>query len=67
MKKIIVLNLLLVLSVGAVGFVSVCGHTVGAELRAMLDAWFAGNSNTGTNYFNYSWCSLYYFYNRSYN
>ena len=39
-----ILNLPL-LSVGAVGFVSVCGHTVGAELRAMLDGWFAGNSN----------------------
>ena len=38
-----ILNLPL-LSVGAVGFVSVCGHTVGADLRAMLDAWFAGNS-----------------------
>ena len=32
------------LSVGAVGFVSVCGHTVGLQLKAMLDAWFAGNS-----------------------
>ncbi|MEN9687349.1 MAG: hypothetical protein RL381_361 [Actinomycetota bacterium] len=32
------------LSVGAVGFVSVCGHTVGIQLKAMLDAWFAGNS-----------------------
>ena len=31
------------LSIGAVGFVSVCGHTVGSELRAMLDAWFAGD------------------------
>ena len=38
-----ILNLPL-LSVGAVGFVSVCGHTVGADLRAMLDAWFSGNS-----------------------
>jgi len=38
-----ILNLPL-LSVGAVGFVSVCGHTVGADLRAMLDAWFNGNS-----------------------
>ena len=38
-----ILNLPL-LSVGAVGFVSVCGHTVGAELKAMLDAWFSGNS-----------------------
>jgi 4-hydroxy-tetrahydrodipicolinate synthase len=32
------------LSVGAVGFVSVCGHTVGLQLKVMLDAWFAGNS-----------------------
>jgi 4-hydroxy-tetrahydrodipicolinate synthase len=31
------------LSIGAVGFVSVCGHTVGKELKAMLDAWFAGD------------------------
>ena len=31
------------LSIGAVGFVSVCGHTVGNELKAMLDAWFAGD------------------------
>ncbi len=38
-----ILNLPL-LSVGAVGFVSVCGHTVGRELREMLDAWFAGNA-----------------------
>ena len=38
-----ILNLPL-LSVGAVGFVSVCGHTVGAQLREMLDAWFAGNA-----------------------
>lgn len=37
-----ILNLPL-LSVGAVGFISVCGHTVGADLREMLDAWFAGN------------------------
>lgn len=36
-----ILNLPL-LSVGAVGFVSVCGHTVGARLREMLDHWFAG-------------------------
>lgn len=39
-----ILNLPL-LSVGAVGFVSVCGHTVGRELREMLDAWFAGNAS----------------------
>ena len=38
-----ILNLPL-LSVGAVGFISVCGHTVGRELREMLDAWFAGNA-----------------------
>ena len=39
-----ILNLTL-LSVGAVGFVSVCGHTVGSQLRAMLDAWFSGDAN----------------------
>lgn len=38
-----ILNLPL-LSVGAVGFVSVCGHTVGSRLREMIDAWFAGKS-----------------------
>jgi 4-hydroxy-tetrahydrodipicolinate synthase len=38
-----ILNLPL-LSVGAVGFVSVCGHTVGLQLKAMLEAWFAGNA-----------------------
>ena len=38
-----ILNLPL-LSVGAVGVISVCGHTVGADIRKMLDAWFAGNS-----------------------
>ena len=32
------------LSVGAVGFVSVGGHTVGRELKDMLNAWFAGDS-----------------------
>ena len=32
------------LSIGAVGFVSVCGHTVGRQLKEMLDAWFAGNA-----------------------
>jgi 4-hydroxy-tetrahydrodipicolinate synthase len=32
------------LSVGAVGFVSVCGHTVGLQLKSMLDAWFTGDS-----------------------
>lgn len=39
-----ILNLPL-LSVGAVGFVSVCGHTVGRELRELLDSWFAGNTS----------------------
>ncbi len=44
-----ILNLPL-LSVGAVGMVSVCGHTVGKDLKAMLDAWFAGNAaKEGTN------------------
>ena len=38
-----ILNLHL-LSVGAVGFVSVCGHTVGNELKEMLNSWFAGNT-----------------------
>jgi len=38
-----ILNLPL-FSVGAVGCVSVCGHTVGARLREMIDAWFAGKS-----------------------
>jgi len=38
-----ILNLPL-LSVGAVGFVSVCGHTVGPRLREMLEAWFAGDA-----------------------
>lgn len=33
------------LSIGAVGFVSVCGHTVGDELKAMLDAWFTGDTS----------------------
>ena len=34
------------LSIGAVGFVSVCGHTVGNELKSMLEAWFAGDTAT---------------------
>jgi 4-hydroxy-tetrahydrodipicolinate synthase len=42
-----ILNLPL-LSVGAVGFVSVCGHTVGKQLREMLDAWFGGNPSHAT-------------------
>ena len=40
-----ILNLPL-LSVGAVGFVSVCGHTVGKDLRELLDSWFAGDAKT---------------------
>lgn len=36
-----ILNLMF-LAIGGVGFVSVCGHTVGGELRRMLDHWFAG-------------------------
>lgn len=39
-----ILNLPL-LAVGAVGFVSVCGHTVGSRLREMLDSWFSGKSD----------------------
>jgi 4-hydroxy-tetrahydrodipicolinate synthase len=42
-----ILNLPL-LSVGAVGFVSVCGHTVAADLKAMLNAWFSGDANKAT-------------------
>ncbi len=38
-----ILNLPL-LSVGAVGVVSVCGHTIGKDLRELLDAWFSGNT-----------------------
>jgi len=38
-----ILNLPL-LSVGSVGVVSVCGHTIGKKLRELIDAWFAGNS-----------------------
>ena len=34
------------LAIGGVGFVSVCGHTVGARLRAMLDSWFKGDIAT---------------------
>ena len=40
-----ILNLMF-LSIGGVGFVSVCGHTVGDRLRTMLDAWFAGDVRT---------------------
>ena len=38
-----ILNLPL-LSVGAVGVISVCAHTVSRQMREMLDAWFAGNA-----------------------
>ena len=40
-----ILNLPL-LSVGAVGVVSVCGHTIGHRLRLLLDSWFAGDAKT---------------------
>lgn len=36
------------LSVGAVGFVSVVGHLVTPELRAMLDAYVAGDVQKAT-------------------
>lgn len=42
------MNNLPLLSIGAVGFVSVCGHVIGNELRAMLDAWFAGDHQRAT-------------------
>jgi 4-hydroxy-tetrahydrodipicolinate synthase len=37
-----ILNLMF-LAIGGVGFVSVCGHTVGESLRKMIDHWFAGD------------------------
>jgi len=37
------INNLPLLSIGAVGFVSVCGHVIGAQLKEMLNAWFAGD------------------------
>jgi 4-hydroxy-tetrahydrodipicolinate synthase len=42
-----ILNLPL-LSIGAVGFVSVVGHVVGPRLRAMLDAFVAGEVQEAT-------------------
>lgn len=42
------MNNLPLLSIGAVGFVSVCGHVIGRELRAMLDAWTSGDHATAT-------------------
>ena len=36
------------LSVGAVGFVCVVGHVVAAELRALLEAYFAGDVQKAT-------------------
>lgn len=42
------MNNLPLLSIGAVGFVSVCGHVVGNELKAMLDAWFANDFESAT-------------------
>jgi len=37
------INNLPLLSIGAVGFVSVCGHVIGNQLKDMLNAWFAGD------------------------
>ena len=37
-----ILNLMF-LSIGGVGVVSVCGHTVGAQLRTLIDSWFSGD------------------------
>jgi 4-hydroxy-tetrahydrodipicolinate synthase len=42
------MNNLPLLSIGAVGFVSVCGHTIGDDLKAMLNAWFAGDFEGAT-------------------
>ena len=42
------MNNLPLLSVGAVGFVSVCGHVIGNELKMMLNAWFAGDFERAT-------------------
>ena len=42
------MNNLPLLSIGAVGFVSVCGHVIGSELKEMLNAWFAGDSERAT-------------------
>lgn len=42
------MNNLPLLSIGAVGFISVCGHVIGTELKAMLNAWFAGDFEGAT-------------------
>jgi 4-hydroxy-tetrahydrodipicolinate synthase len=42
------MNNLPLLSIGAVGFVSVCGHVIGNELKMMLNAWFAGDFERAT-------------------
>jgi 4-hydroxy-tetrahydrodipicolinate synthase len=42
------MNNLPLLSIGAVGFVSVCGHVIGDDLKAMLNAWFAGDFEAAT-------------------
>ena len=42
------MNNLPLLSIGAVGFVSVCGHVIGNELKMMLDAWFNGDFERAT-------------------
>ena len=42
------MNNLPLLSVGAVGFISVCGHVIGKQLREMIDAWFSGQCEKAT-------------------
>ena len=42
------MNNLPLLSVGAVGFISVCGHVIGKQLKEMIDAWFSGQSERAT-------------------
>jgi 4-hydroxy-tetrahydrodipicolinate synthase len=42
------MNNLPLLSVGAVGFISVCGHVIGKQLKEMIDAWFSGHREKAT-------------------
>lgn len=42
------MNNLPLLSVGAVGFISVCGHVIGKQLKEMIDAWFSGQRERAT-------------------
>jgi 4-hydroxy-tetrahydrodipicolinate synthase len=42
------MNNLPLLSVGAVGFISVCGHVIGKQLKEMIDAWFSGQREKAT-------------------